>query len=96
MTAATGRATARAALDELLVSLKVEPSDECAAIGALVLERILARTAARAITEFADAHRLPVEWVMFRDGDHGVTVTELLRETAARIRTDAGLTGGPR
>lgn len=42
--------------------------------------------AAETLRAFADAHRFPADWVMFRRGDgSGVTVGELLRETAARL-----------
>ena len=44
------------------------------------------RAKAEALQEFADAHRFPSEWVMFRRGDgSGVTVGDLLRETAEAI-----------
>ncbi len=42
--------------------------------------------AAEVLRAFADAHRFPAEWVMFRRADgSGVTVPDLLRETAARL-----------
>lgn len=51
-----------------------------------------AGVAAKALTVFADATRFPNDWILFRRGDgHGVTVGVLLRETAARIRREAGL-----
>lgn len=49
-------------------------------------------TKAEALREFADAHRFPSHWIMFRrDDGSGVTVGDLLRETANRLegKTDA-------
>ena len=41
---------------------------------------------AEALREFADAHRFPSNWILFRRNDGtGVTVPGLLRETASRI-----------
>lgn len=42
--------------------------------------------AVEALREFADAVRFPNYWILFRrDDGRGVTVGDLLRETAARI-----------
>lgn len=44
------------------------------------------RGAAKALRNFADAHRFPSAWVMFRRVDDSpVSVGDLLRETADRI-----------
>lgn len=47
------------------------------------------RGAAEALRNFADAHRFPSAWVMFRRVDDSpVSVGDLLRETADRIEGD--------
>ncbi|WP_293785012.1 hypothetical protein [uncultured Aeromicrobium sp.] len=51
------------------------------------LESIRAEAKAEALTEFADSTRFPHDWVLFRrDDGSGVTISDLLRETAARYR----------
>lgn len=47
--------------------------------------------AAETLRQFADAHRFPSDWIMFRRHDgSGVTVHDLLHETADRIEKDGG------
>lgn len=51
--------------------------DEC-------LDKLKREAAAEALREFANANRFPSDWIMFRRNDgSGVTVSDLLRETAA-------------
>lgn len=56
-----------------------------------MIAQVRAQAKAEALIEFADSVRFPNDWILFRDGGdgHGVTVGELLRETAAHLR--AGL-----
>lgn len=43
-----------------------------------------------ALRGFADSTRFPSHWVLFRRADgSGVTVSDLLRETAARIEAES-------
>lgn len=50
-----------------------------------------AEVKAEALREFADAHRFPSHWIMFRrDGGTGVTVSDMLREAADRLAAGGG------
>lgn len=52
----------------------------------IIVDQIRPHIEAAALRAFADAHRFPSSWVMFRREDgSGVTVSDLLRETADRI-----------
>ena len=54
-----------------------------------------AEVKAEALREFADAHRFPSHWIMFRrDDGTGVTVSDMLREVADRLAAEGGADRG--
>lgn len=71
-------------------SLGKQGADADAILASPMIRRIQAQSEAKALRAFADAVRLPSEWVLFRrDDESGVTVGDLLRETADRIEKEA-------
>lgn len=53
------------------------------------LAQVQAEAKARALIDFADSTRFPSHWILFRrDDGSGVTVSDMLRETAANYRKE--------
>lgn len=74
------KAIAQALADAGLLARPLPDRDEIARVAA-----------ANALTDFADGTRFPSDWILFRREDgSGVTVPDLLRETAANIRGGGG------
>ncbi|WP_159622699.1 hypothetical protein [Ruania rhizosphaerae] len=60
-------------------------------ITALTVEQVRQEAKAEALQEFADSTRFPSDWILFRrDDGSGVTVSDLLRSTAANIAQGGG------
>lgn len=71
----------KAAADALMDTIGSSLTDTARAVVAAVRGPI----AAEALREVADGTRFPSHWILFRRSDGtGVTVSDLLRETAAR------------
>lgn len=73
--------------DEPLDEVHDVPQIVNAVLALLAGQPAVAEVRAQALIDFADATRFPSDWILFRrDDGSGVTVPDLLRETAARER----------
>ena len=67
------------------------PCESCDALPG----RSEAEVKAEALREFADAHRFPSHWILFRrDDGTGVTVSDMLREVSDRLAAEGGADRG--
>ena len=67
------------------------PCESCDALPG----RSEAEVKAEALREFADAHRFPSHWILFRrDDGTGVTVSDMLREVSDRLAAEGGVDRG--
>ena len=65
------------------------------AVLSLLPGRSEAEVKAEALREFADAHRFPSDWIMFRrDDGTGVTVSDMLRAVADHLAAEGGADRG--